>query len=111
MLIIGIFSAIDTFWWVFVWLIYIPTNATDPYIIPISWWWSNLASPSVNLMAGSYLAQFICYLISLIEFVAWLLYLSNNIDLFMLWVPLLGYWGSLIFYALPPLFALLHLVL
>ena len=111
MTIIGIFAAIDTFWWVFVWLVYIPTNASDPYIIPIVWWWSNLRSTSAGLMAGSYLAQFLCYIIAFIELVAWFLYLGNNIDLFMLWIPLMGYWVSIIFYALPPLFALLHVVL
>ena len=63
-------------------------------------------------MAAMYMAYFFAYLIvSVGELIAWILFKMGKPGFVLLWVPLIGLWGSIILYAAPPVFALLHIIL
>lgn len=44
-----------------------------------------------------------------IEFIAWIFYLIDAYEFFMLWVSLPGYYGSLVLYAMPWVFMVLQI--
>lgn len=78
---------------------------------PLAWFWMNLGSTTLGWTAASYLSYFFIYmLISVVEFGTWCAYISGDPWLFGHWARISS-WGSLILYFLPPLFALLNLVL
>ena len=114
-LLIGIQAMIGTAVWLLTWFLYIKTNSTDPDLdpsLPFAWFWSNLNSSTAGWMAAMYMSYFFAYLIvSVVELVAWILFKMGNPGFALLWVPLVGFWGTIILYALPPIFALLHIIL
>ena len=115
----GLLIGIQAIWGTLVWLVtlflYIKTNSTDPDLdpaLPFAWFWSNLGSSTAGWMAAMYMSFFFAYLaVSVVELVAWILFKMGNPGLALLWVPLVGFWGSLILYAFPFVFALLHIIL
>lgn len=119
-LLLGIQAMLGTVWWVLGMFIYVATSGSAVTAlqvsaansIPLVWMFGNLGSTTEGWMAGAYFAQFLLYLIvSVVELVAWIVYMTGSAEFASLWIGLIGYWGSLIAYALPPIFALLHLLL
>lgn len=78
---------------------------------PIAWFWTNLTSQTLGWTAASYLAYFFTYMIvSVVEFGAWCAYISGDSWFYGVWSRIATYL-SLILYILPPVFAMLNLVL
>jgi len=109
-------SMIGTLLWVWSWLYYGKTTYEDKTMYPygeppLAWFWMNLASGTMGWTAASYLSYFWLYaLISVVEFAAWCMYISGDKWFFELW-SVVAKWGSLIAYTIPPIFAMLQLVL
>ena len=60
-------------------------------------------------MAASYFTTFLFYLmVSVTEMVSWFVYLGGNGTFAAFYMGVVGYWGSIVLYMLPPLFALFH---
>merc|ERR1719326_451566 len=92
--------------------LYIGTTTADTLTvsgaasIPLIWMWSNLGT------AATMLLTFVFYMaISVIELVAWIVSMGGDYAFAKLWIGLIGYWGSLIAYVAPPVFAMLHALL
>jgi len=102
-------------WWVLTWFLYVKTNTTDASLAPdtpLGWFWANLSSPTNGWMAASYMTTFFTYLIiSFGELLAWMFYAVDYPMFAVFWFSTVGYWGGLILYPLPWIFALLHMVL
>jgi hypothetical protein len=118
---IGITTCVGLVWWMlWGWFIYMPTNVADSTMnvvtgatnqsvermLPIGWFWSNMSSTTVGWTAAMYFTTFWAYLIvSVVEFVGWILYMVNEDVLITIWSPWVGYYGSLVLYALPWIWA------
>jgi hypothetical protein len=70
-----------------------------------------LASLSDGFLAAAYLSNFIVYLISVIETIAYLAFRFHKPEFMMFWEGTIAYWGSLILYPIPLIFLILHMVL
>ena len=72
--------------------------------------WSNITSGTQGWMAASYMFNFwLNLLIGGVEFVAFLLFSQGWPELSYIWVPTIGYYGSIFLYTLSPFFALVHM--
>ena len=90
------------------WFVSIPSVQSE-YFIPITWFWSNLNNSTRGFVAASYFTTFLFYLlVSVTEMVAWFVYLEGDGMFAALYMGLVGYWGSIVLYILPWLFALFH---
>ena len=77
---------------------------------PIAWFWTNLNNTTMGRVAISYFCTMLSYfLVSFIELIAWFIYLIGDPSLMVFWTSVFGFWGSLILYILPWLFAIFHL--
>ena len=112
---LGYQALIGCSWWVLSWFLYVKTNTTDAVLnpdTPLGWFWSNLSSPTDGWMAASYMTTFVTYLlVSFIELIAWVLYTVDYPMFAAFYFSTVGYYGSIILYSLPWIFALLHMVL
>ena len=71
--------------------------------------WDALVSGDQKWMAGSYFSLFaVNLLIAVMELIAWLLFSSGYPEFAYIWVPSLGYYGSMILYTVSPFMALFH---
>ena len=58
------------------------------------------------MLSYSLMFTFLFYLIvSFVEFIAWIIYMAGLPDFARFWFSTVGYWGSIIFYAIPWIFA------
>lgn len=118
-LLLGIQAIVGTVWWLLTMFLYIGSNASDKLqvasadSIPLIWMWSAIGTTATMWQALSHLATLIFYLVvSVIELVAWIVWtVAADGEFATLWIGTIGYWGSLIAYVLPPVFALLHLIM
>jgi len=106
-------------WWLIPAILYIKTKLSDPQLQidgvnlpPIMWFWSNLDNETDGWLAAFYLANFIVYLIGVVEAICWLLFTLGILPgLILLIEPTAAYWGSLVLYPVPVLFVILHMTL
>lgn len=107
-LLIGIQAMWGTLVWILTMFLYIGTNDLDKLgKIPLIFSFENL---SKSWTAAMYFAYFLGYLIvSVIELVGWILLKMGSPGLALMWTPLIGFWGSIILYVIPPLFAAFQL--
>lgn len=77
--------------------------------MPIGWFWSKLGHETYGWTALSYFATFIIYgvvsLVELIAYAAWLLF--DNYSFASFWFLRIGYWGTILGFFIPWVFALL----
>lgn len=109
---IGIQALVMTIWWIILSFVYVETARGDRLTprYPIAWFWTNLNNTTMGWVAISYFCSVISYfLVSFIELIAWFIYLIGDPGLMVFWTPVFGFWGSLIIYILPWLFAIFHL--
>jgi hypothetical protein len=118
--ILGIQSFLAVFWWFVTWFAYVQSSITDigdPSLgpntgNPIDWWWTGLSSGVTGWMAASYLATWVGYLVvALPEMIAWLVFSTGYPEFASLWFGTVGLYGSAVLYAVPPTFAMLHMLL
>merc|ERR1719203_1198327 len=112
-LLIGIQAMWGTLVWILTMFLYLKTSDLDILMgdkIPLTWFWDALSNANYGFSGAMYMSYFFGYLIvSVIELVGWVLLKMGNAGLALMWTPLIGYWGSLILYLLPPLFAAFQL--
>merc|ERR1719163_1329924 len=88
--------------------LYIGTTSADTLTVsgtaslPFLWMFSNLGTAATMLQALSLLMTFVFYMIVSV---------GGDYAFAKLWMGLIGYWGSLIAYVVPPVFAMLHALL
>jgi len=117
-LLLGIQAIIGTVWWLLTMFLYIGNNTSDTLTvsgtasIPFLWMFSNLGTAASMMQALSLLLTFVFYMVvSVVELVAWIVFMTGDGAFAKLWMGLIGYWGSLIAYVVPPVFAMLHALL
>ena len=81
-------------------------------VVPISWIWERMgeAGGRYNFLAFSLCFTFLLYfIVSFIEMASWILYLLGMQGFMRIYVSTIGYWGSLVGYAVPWILAIVHL--
>jgi len=121
-LIIGMTATLSSLWWICSWFIfikntpgdYILRSKTNQLVAPISFFWERVAETNgvYIYLAGSLMFTFFAYLIvSVIELIGWIFYLTGSPDFFGMWVSIIGYYGSIVLYVVPVLFAIMHIAI
>jgi hypothetical protein len=120
-LILGLNAVVGSIWWIITMFFYVKNESSDPDLttidgiatVPIGWWWERIADTSIGNYTYLALALFMnwvfYFVVSVMEMIAWALYLVADMELAKFWFGTIGYWGTLIAYALPPLFAIIHI--
>ena len=116
--LLGLQSLLALFWWLLTCFAYVQSDISflgDPTLaptIPIDWWWTALQSPITGWMAASYLSTFIAYIVVAVpELLAWLVLSTGYPAFARTYFSSVGYWGSVILYAVGPTFAMMHMLL
>ena len=84
-------------------------------VVPVGWWWERLGTSDQSndnyvLFALSLMFTFFAYLIvSVVELVAWIFYMTGDLTFARMYFTTVGYWGSIVGYALPCIFIILHI--
>jgi len=118
-LMIGLSSVLGTFWWLISWFVYIRNRSNDGQlknlknveVLPISYFWERIGELNGDYvyMAISMFMTFWCFIVvSLVEMVAWALYLTGYRSFFDWYVRTVGYYGSISLYGIPVIFAILQ---
>lgn len=96
--------------------IYVKNTSTDNDLmtlagrktVAIGWWWERIAefSGKSRYLGLSLMLTFVLYAaVSATEFVSWVMYMFGHTWFARWYFRNVGYWGSVIFYGLPPVFA------
>lgn len=76
----------------------------------MTWFWNNLTNGTTGWMAASYFCHFwISLIVGGVELVAFFLFWAGMPDLVYLWVPTVGFYGSILAYPISPMLALVHM--
>lgn len=121
-LILGINACFGTLWWILSWFIYIKNSPNDSKlknkasaeVVPIGFFWERIdeRGGSYTYLSLSMLFTFLGYLIvSVLEMVAWILYIVDMPAWFGWYVNIIGYYGAINLYLIPPIFSILHIAL
>ena len=120
-ILLGVQAGVGTIWWIFVMFVQIKNVASDQqisllaggYTIPVIWWWERIGESNgvYNMLAASMMLTFFLYFgVSVMELIAFFVYLEGTNRAFArTYFSTIGYWGSIIGYALPWIFALVHI--
>jgi hypothetical protein len=116
---IAIFTSavIAMIWWLLQMFVYVNNGTTLTYgtngpAVPFGWLFENLGSKARGLTAWTYLLSFLMLLtIHVIEFIAYLLYMTGDPFLFGVWSSTVGWYGSIFGLAVPTLLIILQLAL
>ena len=70
-------------WWVTAFFVYIPTDKLDTtmssYRMPVRWYWEKLQSETMGWTAAFYYSNMFVYLISVLEMIAWCMYITGDV--------------------------------
>ena len=83
---LGAQSIFGTLWWVLIMFVYVRNTVLDgqlefisgDWALPVAWWWERIgeANGTSTFLAVSLMLQWIFYaVVSVVEFVAWIMYL------------------------------------
>jgi hypothetical protein len=114
-ILIAIQAIVGTIWWILLMFVYVKNEAdlldsTGTSAVPLVWFWASIADFRGGWTAAVYMTNFFIYLIvSLGELIAWFFYLGGENAWLGMWVDSVGWYGSVIFMGVPPLFALFQL--
>lgn len=87
------------------------TTIAGSATVPIGWWWERIgeASGKSNYLSISLMLGWFMYLIGgVVEFIAWIMYMTENMAFARFYFRTVGYWVSVIFYAVPFIFAVIQ---
>lgn len=119
--LLGIQACLGTAWWLLISLFYFNNTSTDPDLttiggstvaIPILWWWERMAESggAYVYLAFCLMWNFVVYgVVSVVEMVAWIMYLMGDMKFARFYFSTIGYWGSIVTYAFPWVFAVCQL--
>lgn len=121
-LILGINSVLGTAWWLLSWFVFVKNTSGDTglkniakvEVLPLGFFWERftLSGDSYAYLALSMFSNFWAFaVVSLIEMIAWIIYLVDSPTFFGWYVNVIGYWGSIVLYLLPPIFSISHIAL
>lgn len=119
-LILGASSVFTVLWWFVLMFVYVKNHSGDVDLqnvagsntYPIAWFWERLTEVSglyAYLAMSLFTAFFVQLLVSAVELIAWVFYLTGGKQFFVMWSSIIGYWGSLVLYAVPWIFNALHI--
>ena len=98
---IGTSAVIGTVWLLF--SLFVSTTSK----VPIADFWSTMTTYWSH---AAFLANWIVYiLVSGVELVAWIMALNGSPNFLAFWGGLVGYWGSIVLYAAPWIFAFINI--
>jgi len=87
-------------------------NAEGIATVPIAWFWSNMSTAQYNMLAVSLFFSWLSYLVvSVVELVAWILYMCDIMWFARFYFSTVGYWGSLVAYFIPVLLLILYIAI
>jgi hypothetical protein len=115
-IIFGVQACVCTIWWFIIMFVYVKNTSTDADLmtlgntraVPLSWWWERISEygGKSTFLGLSLMFSFLFYgVVSIPELVAWIMYMFNDMDFARWWFPNVGYWGTIIFYGMPTVFA------
>jgi hypothetical protein len=105
-LALGIAAVLGTAWWL---VSFFVLPGVVPSSIPITGLWSSMFK---DWMTVAYFSNWVIYLlISFIEMIAWFVYLTGEPVFMLIWSSTVNFWGCLIIYVLPWMFAVLDIAL
>jgi len=118
---LGSQAIVITLWWIVIMFVYIKNVSTDPDLItisgsktvPIGWIWERIAeyNGTNRYLSLSLLHSYFLYAaVSATEAVTWILYMFGYIGPARWYFRNVGYWGAVVVYALPPMFAFIQMV-
>ena len=118
-IIFGSQAIVCTIWWIIIMFMYVKNVSTDADLmtlgrtrtVPLGWWWERIAENGGNsvFLGLSLMVTFLFYgIVSVPELVAWIMYMFGHMDFARWWFPNVGYWGTIIFYGLPTVFAFIQ---
>ena len=88
------------------------SNLAGETVVPIGWWWERIGETNgryIHLSVSLMFTFFLYMLVSFVEFILWILYCFEIMDPARWFFHTVGYWGSLVGYFLPVLFAMIQL--
>ena len=100
---LGITALVGVVWWGVSLAVY-----PGAELVPISDLWATMLT---NWSTTAYLANWIVYMISFVELISFILYLTGEPFFMIIWSATANFWGSSTIYVLPWMFALLDLTL
>ena len=119
-LALGIQAIVGTIWWILIMFVEVKNSSLDIGIfspsgfatVPIGWWWSNMQSETYNMLAVSLFFSWLFYLaVSVVELVAWILYMVDLRWFARFYFSTVGYWGSLVAYFIPVFLLILYIAI
>lgn len=93
-------------------LVYVKNNSADEDLrtvlgvaaFPITWWWERLNRDGdvSTWLSWSLLTGFISYfMVSVMEFIMWIIYELGNLGPALWYYRTIGWWGSVVVYGIP----------
>jgi hypothetical protein len=109
-------------WWICTWFVFIKNapgdfllrNVRNQQTMPLLFFWERIAETNGDYiyLAASLLFTFFGYLIvSVIELIAWIFYIIGEPNFFAFYAGVVGYYGSLVMYVIPVMFAIMHIAI
>jgi len=119
-LILGINSIFGTTWWIISWFVFVKNTSGDAglksiakiEVLPIGFFWERFLTENdaYSYLALSMFFNFVTFfLVSFIEMIAWIIYVVGEPTFFGWYVNVIGFWGSIVLYMLPPILAISHI--
>jgi len=117
-LLIGISSTVGTVWWLLSWFVFIKNQANNSNlktignqeVLPIGFFWERLSEVDgefVYLALSMFMTFFAFIIVSVVEFIGWVMYCVGEREFFVWWVRYIGYYGSAALYGMPVVFAII----
>lgn len=121
-LILGISATFGTFWWILSWFVYVKntsmglnlTNTLGAEVVPLMFFWDRMAETAgdqVYLALSLFSTFFGFMLVSVIEFVGWIIYLHGDRSFLVFWASTFGMYGSVVLYIIPVMFAIMQMLI
>lgn len=109
-------AIVCSLWWILIMFVYVKNTSadTDLYTIgnvrtvPIGWWWERIAEyqgKSIYLGLSLMFSWLFLGAVSVVELVAWIMYMYDNMWFARWYFRTIGYWGTILFFGIPTVFA------
>lgn len=117
----GVQAIVGSVWWILTMFIYVKNTSADADLtniagtktVPLAWFWERIAEYQGTKvwLAVSLLFTFLFYAaVSVTEVVAWVMYMAGSMHFARFYFRTVGYWGALVFYSIPALFAFVQCI-
>merc|ERR1712166_793271 len=117
-IMIGVQSIVASVWWIVAMFVYLKNVSTDGNlkniagvdVLPITWWWERIGEVSgtkIYLALSQVMTFFLYLIVSFVEMIFWIVYMTGA-DIPKWYFTIVGYWGTIIAYAFPMIFALVQ---